>query len=66
MCTDFHLARSSTFFKTGMWFRLVKSASLGETLMPKNLIYRDCNDVNEELWKKQLIRGIDDFNQFIQ
>lgn len=31
--------------------------------MPKYLIYRDCNDAKEELWKKQLIRGIGDFKQ---
>uniref|UniRef100_A0A3B3QAK8 Uncharacterized protein n=1 Tax=Paramormyrops kingsleyae TaxID=1676925 RepID=A0A3B3QAK8_9TELE len=42
MVRDFHLARSSsTFFKSGMWFNLVKSASLGETLIPKYLIYSD-------------------------
>ncbi len=35
MGRDLHLVRSSsTFFKSGMWFNLIKSASLGETLIP--------------------------------
>ncbi len=40
MGRDLHLVRSSsTFFKSGMWFNLIKSASLGETLIPKYLIF---------------------------
>ncbi len=37
-----------------MWFNLIKSASLGETLIPKYLIFPDCSGV-EEFWKEQLI-----------
>ncbi len=55
MCRDLHLVRSSsTFFKSGMWFNLIKSASLVETLIPKYLIFPDCSGV-EEFWKAQLI-----------
>ncbi len=55
MGRDLHLARSSsTFFKSGMWFNLIKSASLEETLIPKYLIFPDCSGV-EEFWKEQLI-----------
>ncbi len=55
MGRDLHLVRSSsTFFKSGMWFNLIKSANLGETLIPKYLIFPDCSGV-EEFWKEQLI-----------
>ncbi len=41
MGRDLHLARSSsTFFKSGMWFNLIKSASLEETLIPKYLYFQ--------------------------
>ncbi len=63
---DLHLVRSSsTFFKSGMWFNLIKSASLEETLIPKYLIFPDCSGV-EEFWKEQLIGRTVDFNQFIE
>ncbi len=66
MGRDLHLVRSSsTFFKSGMWFNLIKSASLGETLIPKYLIFPDCSRV-EEFWKEQLIVRTVDFNQFIE
>ncbi len=50
MGRDLHLIRSSsTFFKSGMWFNLIKSASLGETLIPKYLIFPDCSGVGRIL-----------------
>ena len=67
MGRHFHLARSpSTFFKSGIWFNLVRSASLGETLIPKYFIFPDCSGVEEELWKEQLIGRTVDFDQLIE
>ncbi len=65
MGRDLHLARSSStfFFKSGMWFNLIKSASLEKTLIPKYLIFPDA--VEWKNWKEQLIGRTVDFNQLL-
>ncbi len=67
MPRDLHLVRSSsTFFKSGMWFNLIKSASLVETLIPKYLIFQIAVEWRIGDRRRNSLEELFDFNQFIE